>query len=34
MRKYKGLEIQPDITEIKKAIKGKTGIPIKYEDIN
>ena len=35
-RKFKGLEIQNDDTdfnEIKKATKGKRGIPIKYENI-
>ena len=35
-RKFKGLEIQnddPDFNEIKKATKGKRGIPIKYENI-
>ena len=36
IRKFKGLEIQnddPDFNEIKKAAKGKRGIPIKYENI-
>ena len=36
IRKFKGLEIQnddPDFNEIKKATKGKRGIPIKYENI-
>ena len=36
IRKFKGLEIQnddPDFNEIKKATKGKRGIPIKYEPI-
>ena len=35
-RKFKGLEIQnddPEFNEIKKAVKGKRGIPIKYEPI-
>ena len=36
MRKFKGLEIQsdePGFNEIKKATKGKRGIPIKYDFI-
>ena len=36
MRKFKGLEIhkdEPEFNEIKKATKGKRGIPIKYEPI-
>ena len=36
IRRFKGLEIQnddPDFNEIKKATKGKRGIPIKYENI-
>ena len=36
IRKFKGLEIQnddPEFNEIKKAKKGKRGIPIKYESI-
>ena len=36
MRKFKGLEIQsdePEFNEIKKAKKGKRGIPIKYDCI-
>ena len=36
VRKFKGLEIQsddPEFNEIKKATKGKRGIPIKYEPI-
>ena len=36
IRKFKGLEIKsddPEFNEIKKATKGKKGIPIKYENI-
>ena len=36
IRKFKGLEIkseEPEFNEIKKATKGKKGIPIKYEPI-
>ena len=36
IRKFKGLEIhkdEPEFNEIKKATKGKKGIPIKYESI-
>ena len=36
MRKFKGLQIhsdEPEFNEVKKAIKGKKGIPIKYNPI-
>ena len=32
-KKYKGLEIDHENSEIKKVVKGKKGIPIKYEDL-
>ena len=35
-RKFKGLEIhndEPEFNEVKKAAKGKRGIPIKYEPL-
>jgi hypothetical protein len=32
-KKYKGLEVNPEINEVKKVVKGKKGIPIKYEDL-
>ena len=36
-RRFKGLEINnnddPEFNEIKKATKGKRGIPIKYEPL-
>ena len=32
-KKYKGLEVKYEENKINKVIKGKVGIPIKYEDI-